>query len=1276
MPPPFTLPQVKFHGSIQQRSLTQKIMLTKLIAALGSARKTLASDSALIMRGLGGLNLLDKALTARAVDFVANGNQADVLIDLRAHSVRASVLLGQPGRLKWGHYGNKDDADKLAGSLSQAGRHALYQRIDPAAPDILMLIRLAKVLEAADHGTQVDHTGASMPEWLQYLLNDALWASFPNTESARKQDDRPAWDIKLLAAILEHEELPSAMALPIVFERRGLDSYYHDQTYIRLLASGPLDNYMLANAPAVEAAAATLSAVGRVVLANRIGSNPALLAAFTTLMVKLAVSDSKTLRAAAARHLDDIEKTLCIAVLGNLLRAGQADERGNAADLLARTQGADAVPVLEAALAGEASKPVQQSIRIALSRLHAADDAGVLELPEPPPLPPPHEHVLADDTLDLLLANHAELLERLRKGADDEAESNLTSQYKYTYRRQHFERYQLLSKKELRSAFLALNGNGNKDDQAALGNRAVHETLMFAGRLETRPDFGLLQALRWIVHSGHSGRSVWFHPIFQTWLRKQDRTVIDLRQLAALVVQCGGQDDAIAISCLTQFWGSVDTPQAALPPQRVWPYFAANPAIVDEGLGLSAIRDRGRYGELSLANTLAVLATFPTIPARWLPRTMEFALGEGKTHRAAAQQALSKQPDIGKQVCEALASSKLELRIEAARWLADLDYRAGVPALYAAFKKETRETASAAMMTALEKLGEDLAPYLAPEKLLAQARKGLKGKPPSGMAWLNLDALPVCHWQDGSSVEPDLIRWWVILACKLKEPAGNALLERYMGLIAPQSRAALGAFLLHQFIARDIAHPSLEEGIAWASAQAPQRYQQYQTWAKQHPQYYEAQGKLTQEQVFEELRREKMAEYLGTAINEKGILALVPGMPGHELVSAMQLYMRDHYQRRAQIEAMLEAACLSNEPSVIQFALGIARRYRTASVQEKARVLVQRIAERNGWTQDQLADRTIPTGGLDEQGRLKLQYGGREFTVMLDAAMKPILHNSEGKTISALPAPRQDDPADAIKEAKQQFATCKKELKQVVDMQTARMYEAMCAGRKWPLGEWREYLQQHPIVGRLGQRLVWMTLLPQGQPGQLFRPADDGSLLDTQDDEVDLADDATICLAHAALLPAEDAAAWIAHFKDYKLAPLFAQMTRKRPALPEIIGAETIADREGWISDAFTLRGNFSKLGYQRGQGEDGGFFYEYRKDFSSAQIGVRMEFSGNGLPEENVPAALKTLGFYSLAGQRQTTLALDKVPTVLLAEAYGDYHAVAAACVGFDPEWEKKMPW
>jgi hypothetical protein len=292
-----------------------------------------------------------------------------------------------------------------------------------------------------------------------------------------------------------------------------------------------------------------------------------------------------------------------------------------------------------------------------------------------------------------------------------------------------------------------------------------------------------------------------------------------------------------------------------------------------------------------------------------------------------------------------------------------------------------------------------------------------------------------------------------------------------------------------------------------------------------------------------------------------------------------------------------------------------------------------------------------------------------------------VLRNAEGKAVAALPAARQNDDPASIKEGKALFTACRKEVKQVVDMQTSRLYEAMCAGRAWPLAEWDEYVRRHPVVGRLAQRLVWMRLGADGGPAALFRPTEDGSLIDAADEEVELAPDARIGLAHACLLDAESIGAWLAHCKDYKLTPLFAQMARRAPVLADP-DAELIDDRLGWTADTFTLRGAFNKLGYGRGSAEDGGVFMEYTKDFTSMGIQVRIEFSGSYLPEEKLPAALKTLAFVRTGGARgygyghTGTVQLSKVPPVLLAEAWGDYHAVAAACHGFDPDWARKMPW
>lgn len=104
---------------------------------------------------------------------------------------------------------------------------------------------------------------------------------------------------------------------------------------------------------------------------------------------------------------------------------------------------------------------------------------------------------------------------------------------------------------------------------------------------------------------------------------------------------------------------------------------------------------------------------------------------------------------------------------------------------------------------------------------------------------------------------------------------------------------------------------------------------------------------------------------MGSAIKDKGMLALIAGGDAQTLLGMIQPFMKKRYERRAQIEAMLQALANSDDPVAIQFLLSISRRYRTNSVQELARAQVSQIAARNGWTQDELADRTVQTAGLE-----------------------------------------------------------------------------------------------------------------------------------------------------------------------------------------------------------------------------------------------------------------------------------------------------------------------
>jgi hypothetical protein len=250
-------------------------------------------------------------------------------------------------------------------------------------------------------------------------------------------------------------------------------------------------------------------------------------------------------------------------------------------------------------------------------------------------------------------------------------------------------------------------------------------------------------------------------------------------------------------------------------------------------------------------------------------------------------------------------------------------------------------------------------------------------------------------------------------------------------------------------------------------------------------------------------------------------------------------------------------------------------------------------------------------------------------------------------------------------------------------MQKERLYESMCTQRTWQAEDWELYLNQHPIVGRYCQTLVWLaydgdTLVTS------FRPLADRSLTDHQDEEVKLAKQHTIRLAHDCHLPEKERNAWMEHLRDYEVVPLFPQFGRTPFTLSEEKKKETeISDFRGHLISAFALRGKATKLGYIRGEAEDAGWFYVYKKNFIGLELQAVIEFTGNFLPEEDRTVALHHLYFYRQPKEQGATysrysskIPLGQIPPVLLAECWNDIRAIAAEGTGYDPEWEKKTEY
>jgi hypothetical protein len=705
------------------------------------------------------------------------------------------------------------------------------------------------------------------------------------------------------------------------------------------------------------------------------------------------------------------------------------------------------------------------------------------------------------------------------------------------------------------------------------------------------------------------------------------------------------------------------------PDQAIVPFFMHNIELVNRYLASPSLGDYS-FDRNVLFRALGKL---PALSSSTVDVLFALALGSAKMERAVAQQALSPVPGKEARIVAALANGKAEVRQLAAHWLARLAHRAALPAVEAALAKEKNDLAKGAMLDALTAFGQPIEKYFDRTALLQEAKKALAKGMPKEIDWFPWASLPVVRWKDGAEpVDPLVLQFMLVQAVKQKSPSPNAVLRKFSAMFDPVDREQFGQFVLDAWIAQDTLPITPEQAQEAASKHA----QAMHDMVRAYPQYFPGSPMLNQ--TVDEIRRVSLPSFLlqpaGSAIASKGLLALAAACAAGRATATAGRYLKQFYgTRAAHGRALIAMLAWVDHPSATQLVLAVGNRFRTKSFQEEAMLQVAALAERRGWTVAELADRTMPSAGFDEQGELLLNFGQRVFSARLQPDFKIALFNPDGHPISDLPEPRMDDDAAMAKSAKQALIAARKELKAIVKAQSDRLYEALCIERDWTFDDWSGYLFAHPVVRHLVQRLVWARRSDDGS-WHSFRPLDDGTLTDLDDQQVTLAPQDRVRLAHDSMLDAATGAAWIAHLLDYQTLPLFRQFGRGQFAAPA--KAQAISDFEGHMIDALALRGRAVQLGYTRGSTEDGGWFYTYEKRFMMLGLVAQLHFTGSPLPEEKREVALQKLivrGLGQQGGMNGGGIALAELPSVLLSECYSDLRDMADAGKGFDPAWESK---
>ena len=713
-------------------------------------------------------------------------------------------------------------------------------------------------------------------------------------------------------------------------------------------------------------------------------------------------------------------------------------------------------------------------------------------------------------------------------------------------------------------------------------------------------------------------------------------------------------------------------------PHSVWPWALANPDLVVERL---------RDTRLA-AQALQTLEHMPTVPEQILPTLVQIAIGPSTVNRPLARRIVARHvragavggpggdpdgagadsPRAGDLAARALTGGAKQ-REAAAQWLAELADPAAVVALRGALAKETSPRPRAALLGALAACDERAAELVAPRALEAEAERGLKRRPPASLAWFDADALPALRWADGTAVDPRVARWWVVLADRLKDPSGHGMFELYLDRLDAADAAALGSHVLRAWIAQDTIRPPEEESRAHAELEGRRNHDRAQrdlarAIGTEQEDCARRQAAVPLSRHVERAYRYHHQLFPGSAIADKGLLALTVRMDGAELARAVRDYEATCWRwqggHRAQLAALMTALAANGHPDALALLQSAARGHTMRSIRKTATALLEQVARWRGWSADELADRMIPTAGFDDDGALRLSYEGRTVIARPTPEGGVVLADADGRPLKSLPAARTPDDPGGADDAKKRLGSARRQVKAAMSLQTARLYEAMCASRTWPADQWRELLADHPLVGRLVTRLIWEAL----PDGVRFRPAEDGALLGVDDAAVELAPGAAVRLAHRTALSGAEAHAWRRHLADYEVSPPFDQLGAAAPDVP--VDATAVRAPGGRrVTTAFALRRAAAKRGWRRAPAEDGGWFWSYLKDFPSLGLTAAVNFSGARLPEEDQPCAVDDLE----VRRGRAPVVLGRVPPVLLAECCADFAALAALGRP-DPHW------
>ncbi|WP_146655329.1 DUF4132 domain-containing protein [Labilithrix luteola] len=286
--------------------------------------------------------------------------------------------------------------------------------------------------------------------------------------------------------------------------------------------------------------------------------------------------------------------------------------------------------------------------------------------------------------------------------------------------------------------------------------------------------------------------------------------------------------------------------------------------------------------------------------------------------------------------------------------------------------------------------------------------------------------------------------------------------------------------------------------------------------------------------------------FLGDDESARKLTALAKAWPGENASARAQ----------AALDALLN---IGTDAALININL-LAEKSKFPAFKAAARERIDAIAYARGLTADELADRLVPTLGLEESGSRTLDLGSRSFEIVFGEDLLPCVKDADGMIHAELPKPNKTDDKALAKTAKDRFSALKKDARTSASLQIARMERAMRSARTISAEVFTGCFAKHPWMTHLAQRFVWGAF--EGTTLKAtFRVAEDGSLASVADETFELSPAMMVTLLHPLAFPEGELERWAQVFADYEILQPFPQLARPVFVIEESERAKNVLAR-------------------------------------------------------------------------------------------------------------------